>query len=748
MGSSEIFSSIVSKFRFNPNGPAKVVSILGECLSSKLTTAQFFSYVLDRLGIELDEQEMQFCIKRYSTLDCMDVGKFLSSLEINVPKEHGDPEAFAESLPQPYRFIWKIIEFDVLDTAWLEITRLHSEYLLDSSGLPLNVPRNLALQVAIKPSSISTRLSDATCISEAPVGSTLFITGSKGTLTLFDPTSDRTLQSIQIISVADDVNGALHENAPIDSKQTKCISPLRICGQSNLIIGTEGQRDRILRVAVTCAVERLETPPVKSTESIMTDPKGKAPPPAKKGSAPPAEILEKRRKCYIAVAESTLGNSTDSIMGSMRIAHKIFVDLLDNESPNSVTCHISPDGDLLSVTTASGYFLYSLSPILDSPLLRKIELKEDGEEVDTFDTTAIDDGDLELSTPSLELKNYSMAQNRKLLAAPFVCLYPKKPTKSSSVSDTANSVVVEPLPPPSQFYHYGVSLIFEQSSQWELLGLYASNSLRKDEVVPTPAAVTTAVTNTIRQENFSSFTMAAWKLQSNVTAYEVAEGKTILALGLEDGSIVLWNVVSRTIESVVARHEAPITTICFCRSGNNKALEYNLVCGALDGTSSFSKLKIPTTGFNAFQATFLASSPSPESESTTLTTRLVEFRHDVMNAAMVKVSCIRELALVVMEYTDGTISVCDSESGLLLGRICLFTGIEGKKSNWRPFCNLDAATSFHVTDDYPNHPSQAPLPQLSFVPKRRAKRFEILSPNIFALRERETLLACPKSSLQ
>jgi len=174
LNGNEVFGRIQSKLRFSQVGIQHVVAVLERYAAEKSVKCNvdvMKEKFRTELGVELTEEELLYCVKRFQHSlypGNIDMGRFLSAVDLTKPNHHQDPDYFADNLPQPYRLISKIIDMEIIDAAWLEITRIHPEYVQGSDGLPISIPRNQNLQIAHLPTR--EKLTDYTFIHAAPVG--------------------------------------------------------------------------------------------------------------------------------------------------------------------------------------------------------------------------------------------------------------------------------------------------------------------------------------------------------------------------------------------------------------------------------------------------------------------------------------------------------------------------------------------------------------------------------------------------
>ena len=417
LNGNEVFGRVQSKLRFSHVGIQQVIAVLERCAAEKSVKCNadvMKALFRTELAVDLSEEELIYCVKRFQYSlypGNIDMGRFLSAIDLTKPSHHQDADYFADNLPQPYRLISKIIELEIIDAAWLEITRIHPEYVQGSDGLPISVPRNQNLQIAHLPTV--EKLTDYTSINAAPVGNLFFTISSGGSLHLYDPRLERSICAVQITFPVDE----MLNNKDLEYKR---ISPLSISSIS------EPSPMFIVRIAVLCRVEFIE---IKAPEP---DPAVKAPP-AKKGAAPePANVQPTKVSKYLVTVVDAILKDTDKVINHsslMQIVYKCFVDSHEDECLDDARCDISIDGELLSLASPKGCHLFKMGALDSSPLVNMLSHFVEDAEIEHPDPT------VNVLNPVCEMLEYSKANAQSLLKSIAVPLFAPNSNTQLNESD-------------------------------------------------------------------------------------------------------------------------------------------------------------------------------------------------------------------------------------------------------------------------------------------------------------------------
>ena len=572
-----------------------------------------------------------------------------------------DPMCEMDSLPQPYRMLAKLVEMEILDPAWLEITRLHPELLLDSEGAPLSLRPNYALKNTCTPSSVIEQTFLATSLVEAQ--DFLIMTTSTDACVLADPTSGAVVQSL-LLKFGDYESMNLLPTA----YPTKA-SPPWIAAISPPV-----SNDRVLRVVVCGIVE---------VDEAVAPPEGEAgskKPPPKKGAAAEPEPMKKVGKCRITVVEVRLGGMgrlRSPALIKMSLAFECFLSLDAASKSEIYAADLSFDAELLAIATSKGLFLYSL-PKIEDRVVEGISMEKVTEDTECEeDTEELKPTVLE---PILVLESDKFFANK---AIKHVILTPLAPisTGDSSVHKAAAQAQVQgeraralqkrPAIGQCPFYRTGISVTFEDQPLWLVLGM-KSTSADQSELKSEAG------------DKVSATVISKFILTANVSTLTTDEGKSIAILGLCDGSVVMWNLSSRVFTSIVGRHETAPTSICICRAESVESKNqssYYILTGALDGTLCFFSLDIPRA---ASVSTDLFFSSSIDSAPACISATFNAFRKDVdTGCSVVGIRSLKNLPLAVVQYSNGLSAIYDLQGSKLLGKFVLYSGIMSKQINWR-----------------------------------------------------------------
>jgi len=174
-----------------------------DCSGKHLINWDHFTDILgELLQIEVTQEELKFISKRFiNHRNEFSYLPFHKLLDIQPPEGHTDPELLFDSLPQPYRMIAKVMEEDIIERAWNLIVKKEEEGAVNigpSSGWNYGVPKaaHAGRGHFSYPSFQSIAKYDVgfiTAISANSDGDRLFIGTAQGRLCLVDPKRDRPL---------------------------------------------------------------------------------------------------------------------------------------------------------------------------------------------------------------------------------------------------------------------------------------------------------------------------------------------------------------------------------------------------------------------------------------------------------------------------------------------------------------------------------------------------------------------------
>jgi len=689
---AEVIASIKSRIR--QTRPLSIaIHILDELRhTKKLTFEQWADTLTSRLDMELDQVTLFYCQKRFSNFEhIFDINSFVNLMDIALPDSYIDPKLHEDVLPQPYRMIAQIVEEDIVDLAWLMITRLHTEILLNSDGKPLCIPRNQPLQNTCVPTYISEKISKVTSMNAAPVGNYVFLTTSESVFSVFDPAIDRTLHAITLINTTED-------NA---ESNTKCISPWRISSLSDI-----DEMDSTIRLTVFCMVETMER------KEAPPDPK------AKKGAA--AEpVLTPCIKGYLAVVEVLLDKvSKPGALSNdcLRTIANIQFPVADEAFESKLVCNISVDGLFVSVSSDTGCFVYELPSVSETKAQFKkmMDITEDSEEQPQITSSSTS---INFNEPVCQLPKYSSTEGVNLKAALLVPIRLPMMMKNNS-SSNGNSKKYSPTDNSNtqtmnEYNRTGLVILFDNLKSWELIGLKTKADTASDSTDPSVAKAAKALQNSL---------IGSWKLSGIVTAYQLSLERTILALGLDDGSIALWNILARSMTAVVARHETFISSLSFSQNSYGNYL----ISGAFDGTVCFHQIIGPKDS----NLTFPGSDGYGANASmltTCVSTKMMEYRSDVKTAHVSAIALMPGFPIAIVQYwtvknNEREIMevVYDVQNGAILGKFSLYYGISAQGMVFHPLA-VDEVYNYYLKEGQLLNNTD---PSLESINSRRAKKYE------------------------
>ena len=256
----------------------------------------------------------------------------------------------------------------------------------------------------------------------------------------------------------------------------------------------------------------------------------------------------------------------------------------------------------------------------------------------------------------------------------------------------------------NEFNTTGLVILFDNMKSWELVGLKTKKDSPEDPKV------------------FQNSLIGSWKLPGIVTAYDLSVDRTIIALGLDDGSIAVWNLLARSMTAVVARHENFVSSLAFCQTSFGNYL----VSGAFDGTVCFHQV-IGPQDTNFTNTTFPGDAYSSNTLSSCVSTKMIEYRSDLPTAHVSSVNLVPGFPIAIIQYwlvkgdsreiVEGVYSV---QTGAVLGKFSLYYGISAQGVDFHPL-GVDEVYHRYLKE---GHQLNNVDPSLSGGTFRRARKYE------------------------
>jgi len=560
--------------------------------------------------------------------------------------------------------ITKVIEREILDSAWLEITRLHPELLQNSDGEPLALKPNFALKNACTPSSVIEQPFLTTSLEETQ--GFLLMTTNNDACVMADPSTGGSIVQSLLLKQSD----FEAFNLPATANPVK-VCPLRIAALSSPI-----GADRVLRVVISSIVE-IEEPLVPEGDAG-----GKKAPPPKKGAVAEPEPMKKVGKCRLAIVEirlGALGKFRSPALIKMSVVAECLFALPSASLSELKSVDMSADTELLAVATSTGVSLYALPKVAEragqdnNNSMDHITEIAEGEHEEEEEAKPI------ILEPCLVIDSTKVFEGKSIKHSLLSPLAPSLPSSTYQQQQPPPNTGL-PVPAnkgsksvPSPFYRTGVSVIFEDKPEWILLGLKSGAAGHEvgSALISEPGQKVTATI------------ISKWQLPSPVSSITTDEGKTVLVLGHCDGSLSMWNLATRTFTSIEGRHETAPTSLCILRSETSERkseFNYFLISGALDGTLCFFTINFPRTIADSFLASLNESSSNG---APCISASFTAFRFDVdPGCSIASIRSLRNLPLAVVQCSNGLSCIYDLQGGKLLGRFVLYSGIMSKQISW------------------------------------------------------------------
>lgn len=673
-----------------------------------------------------------------------------------LSNDNMDPALDFDRLPQPYRMISKILEYDILDQVWLTIIRAHPEVQIGSNGKQLFERRNKNLEIKCLPSSVN--IHHETTTSMKGFRSYVYMASSVGSFAVYDILSGRVKSTLGVFKFPGESFVKIWDVTCIGGEKNERVLLSNIT-QNNQIVG-----------------ENI-SPSKQTIDSV---------------SEPLITYI-----CSVAVVDVTCSN-----LQSLNTVDATLMFVLDFEftcDPQDIKISISEDGQVVSILQQeSNLNLYWLKNTISSDANNSGtgpgHQKTIAEDSEIIDFTEIRTITLSEPTCSIDLKPFvnlkldsmkdsqSVGNSPPSAAAPVLTKgksvapiappkpprpspiqtlllvplqppvskkknngtaskdtisHPKSPPRSTSTSsivvppqiqgsssnnnltatNTTGTAIIATTSPNDKtkelietikklLSRYGIVILLKESKEWLMLGLLTSqdnksgvtgSSLVSTSLKPSDVSLNrtasilpantasnaTSVTSTNLSVDMKPFELLRWSLSSEVTASCWDVSRSVLGLGLRDGTVSLWDLRTRTLcGGDFGRHESAVISMALSLRTSNNCI----VTAALDGSLAFFRIdtgpdmsvttknlpKIPTDAedlkaFGVFRVT------------------LTDFRHDVV-CPIVHMCPILETGFMSCVTGEGQTLLYDMESRELVGTCCPKASPPGAVSEWMPLC--------------------------------------------------------------
>jgi hypothetical protein len=599
-----------------------------------------------------------------------------------MSKEPEDPALSQDCLPQPYRMVWKVLDEYILDPAWLEITRLHPELLQDETGDSFATPHNQALANICTPSNVTEQGFGSTSLLSAE--GLIFTTTDTNDFIVIEPSDGKIVKSLVLEEKEPEKTEeekAAAEAAALEAAKGKKgkgpaveAPPPKPKNVTNMWIGG---------VSSSMTAERVLTFSICNVVSVPEEQEQESDDPKKKGKM--EMVLVQAPKVRIMVVQAVLG-AKDGFKASL-IQLKVVGQLMTTIEAPSVGAvgkvDISPDGRLLCVGTSLTTKLFSL-PVPIETMRTAVGKAEIVNEMSEENEGQCDDedkkGDESVVLPDLplllELKAADFFEGKKVKHTTLFPLAPRKAPMKPASGSTAAATVDESI-----YYDTAIAVVFEDAQEWQVLGLRGLNGEGK----PNDADVTEEKPN----GSVTASVLFKWRLSAPASAVAFDEDRSTIVLGLRDGTLCLWNLAARALASVLGRHETAVAAVSFSHgTGSSSAgrVNHHILSGAEDGSMCLFSVLLPEVkGFvTSSVMPTMALSADSGNDAACITTSFQSFRLDVnAGISIVGIRSIGEYSWAAVQCSDGMCILYDVQSGQLMGRLALYSGMTSRQVKWR-----------------------------------------------------------------
>jgi len=594
---------------------------------------------------------------------------FMNAMNLGAPKDHADPELFFDELPQPYRNIVDVMEEFILDAAWDIIDQ---KYKLsgavggtEEDETTGEENKRIAKAMATKCFSINNVKIPGTnpsVMSLSEDGTRVVVGCDDGSLHLV---STEEYDVLSTVSVFPESHGGV-----------LCISPL-VHSES---FPVTGEQPYVFAVGATqltkqqfAAAEAAKQAALASAAEPEPPEKGKKAPKKGKGKEPAASEVEMPEKPggFLRVYEVWPGQPNFVLVGSAEVDSEVAATIVARGAEyvsvssvdGAVRVYAIPSRPIPPAPAKLGAFgdVHQMAPVAEEMELAE-KANEDGEEAPS--RYSRENCVLERLALSITLlpedRKGVLKPTKSELAVPEPVV-PDDGEIISSAGDAATAPVPELVLTGNVHF---IRTVSNSKGTAVTTGLFVwwpgGNHLRRYFLHD--AAVHT-----------SHVLHSEWFMASAITASEMDNACSILAVGLADGSVVVWDINTGTTRALFRRHtglvgnRAAVSSVCIYG-------QRYVVSGAMDGSLQINDLRNGsiTTRFLALMAGVARRREQSDnlvklnSES-----KMVAMREKDGSTAVLSLSCLSDLpiALAVCEDGQGMVvcRVYDLPSGSFMG---------------------------------------------------------------------------------
>ena len=627
-------------------------------------------------------------------------------------------------------------QFDILDTAWLQIIRLHPDIELNSLGGPLELKRNYKID---HPMKIDAKKEIEHCVTNfVECDGYLFVTNQRGNLRITPASNDSTITEEDLTESQIDEEG----------NGWSSLSHLTIDSVRN-IQSRYDDTEVCMRVVLYHLVALKQAP-------TTVDPKKKAEPPETRNCYRVllADLVLLKNKSSTEPEDDTEDNEAAPSF-TFSIVHELMVDKFTDDqigafiqSPgDALSIDMSFDGSFCSVVSRGsegGCKIYQLGSvnILPKPVVKvkPPPSEEEGE------------GEGEAAQPSAEEKEEEEEEEEEVIpwgvvSDPIVLALLEH--KSSVINDLSiDSIVLLALPEQKPVeqpaapatpaaplvaveggHAPGVGHVEEEkenplpilegftficipanpSKCWFTLGL--QRIIEEPVVVDEKAAKKGKAAEVVEPADpllYSVFQKAATTLCSQITCCKFDSLRNILVIGQYDGSVNLFNLSDLSLVTTVANHKRPITSL-WIHCQQEKGIFY-LVSGSTNGTLCFYSCVHDTSEFEV------------HFEKSLFSMKVIDYRFDIADSYVVQIQGPSKpnplFPYVFVQYSTGHMAVYDYTKASLTGSLCSTVRDNFDIMQLKPvtYENLGSTVpAGEMVEVSPGPPSPTPVPLMSDV---------------------------------
>eukprot|EP00945_MAST-04E_sp_MAST-4E-sp1_P004783 g4783.t1 len=596
------------------------------------------------------------------------ISHFVRALNLGAPADHADPDLFFDQLPQPYRSIVEIMEEFIIDAAWEFIDKKYKLSAQSSIGTgdeddgKGEEAKKIAMAMATScyPINFTTISQTPTCTAVSPDGAICIVGSENGSMQLVDCVGYNVLENVSAF--------------PESHGGTKCISKLvrsenfSVYGDQPYVFAAAASTTTKAEVAAKLAAANApqeEDPKAKKGKGK----KGAAPDEPEDGGAGGgiAHVYEVWPNGNRFVQVSTIEASQE--IASITVAEDsryVAVSLADG----SVQVYPLPKRPLPpqpSTTETSG--VGGMEPVAEEAEtgVKEDDGEDSGSSRYSREKTVLERTMLTVALLPEDRKGVLRPTHASVQAAGDVNASGDN-EEAGPLSDTGTSVGANEGSDnsPTAIVHF-IQTPSSTEGDCHTTGFFVwwpgCNHLRRYFLVDSEEEKEETKEGEEGTNELTRLLHSEWMLTNAITASAVDVSCSILALGIADGSVMVWDISTGTSRAVFRRHtglkgnRASVSSLCLYG-------QRYVVSGAMDGSLQINDLLDGSVNLRCKK--LMVPSRRPVSRANTLkplgpSSKMISMREKDGSQSVLNLFCMKDIPIAI--------AVCEDSYGVVVLRL-------------------------------------------------------------------------------